>query len=378
MSKSELDTPLLPPKLNSEKTDFYLKLSVDPKEELSNWNRKEKYVWFFTLLFGTTAVYACRTTMPLVAPACAKSLNWSKTEVGTVLSSFFWGYTLTQILGGYLSDKFGAERVLLAAGMIWGLLTFWFQKILALNLSTVVLARVLIGAAQGVHFPALASISSRNLNTKDRGFFFSACTAGGALGTLLTGTLGSYVSVSFGWPSVFYSIGFVALVWVAVLKYYAMNLTSQKTRIVGMARTKQLSSSDNFSISDNKHVPWLTYLMAPSLWACIVCHFCQNNCFFILLSWLPTYFHDNFPEAKSWIFNVVPWLLMVPGIFLASLVSKKLSQKGYSVGSTRKICEAICMGTEALCLVSIGNMLSILSNLCDKLVAKIVIREHFW
>ena len=33
--------------------------------------------------------------------------------------------------------------------------------------------------------------------------------------------------------------------------------------------------------------------------ACAFCHFCQNNCFFILLSWLPTYFHDNFPGEDS-------------------------------------------------------------------------------
>ena len=141
--------------------------------------------------------------MPLVAPNCAKSLKWSKTEVGTILSSFFWGYCLTQILGGFLSgnsifkliihkvlffyilmidfyiiDRFGAERVLLAAGLIWGLLTFWFQTILSMDMAYVVFARVLLGAAQGVHFPALASISSRNLNTKDRSFFFSATTAG--------------------------------------------------------------------------------------------------------------------------------------------------------------------------------------------------------
>jgi ACS family sodium-dependent inorganic phosphate cotransporter-like MFS transporter 9 len=56
-------------------------------------------------------------------PAASLDLHWSKTEVGTVLSSFFWGYALTQILGGYLSDRFGAERVLLAAGLGWGLVT---------------------------------------------------------------------------------------------------------------------------------------------------------------------------------------------------------------------------------------------------------------
>ena len=57
------------------------------------------------MLFGTCSAYAARTTMPLVAPSCEKMLKWSKTEVGTILSSFFWGYALTQILGGYLSDR---------------------------------------------------------------------------------------------------------------------------------------------------------------------------------------------------------------------------------------------------------------------------------
>ena len=107
-------------------------------------------------------------------------------------------------------SRFGAERVLLTAGLLWGLLTFWFQNIVTMagpDLRLVVFARVMIGAAQGVHFPALASISSKNLNTKDRGFFFSATTAGSALGTLTTGTIGSYMNETFGWPSVFYVIG---------------------------------------------------------------------------------------------------------------------------------------------------------------------------
>ena len=75
------------------------------------------------------------------------------------------------------------------------------------NLKYVVLTRIVFGAAQGVHFPALASISSKNLNSKDRGFFFSATTAGGAIGSLVTGTIGSYMNENFGWSSVFYTIG---------------------------------------------------------------------------------------------------------------------------------------------------------------------------
>ena len=78
---------------------------------------------------------------------------------------------------------------------------------------------------------------------------------------MLTGTLGSYMNETWGWASVFYSIGFIALLWVAVLKYYAMRLTSQKEVIVGISSSLPRSNS----VSDN-HVPWLTYLSSPALW----------------------------------------------------------------------------------------------------------------
>ena len=77
----------------------------------------------------------------------------------------------------------------------------------------------------GVHYPAVASITSRNLGSRDRSVFFSATCAGGPLGTLLTGTVGSYVNGAFGWPAVFYTIGFLALTWAAFLRYHAMALS---------------------------------------------------------------------------------------------------------------------------------------------------------
>ena len=85
--------------------------------------------------------------------------------MGTVLSSFFWGYATTQILGGYLSDRIGAEKVILAAGLGWGLLTFWFHQIVQLiadhdkALNLIVFARVMLGACQ-VCWRYICSITS--------------------------------------------------------------------------------------------------------------------------------------------------------------------------------------------------------------------------
>ena len=70
---------------------------------------------------------------------------------------------------------------------------------------------------------------------------------------------------------------------------------------------------------------------------------------------MPTYFHDNFPQAQSWIFNVIPWMLMIPGVIIAGWFSNRLIHKGFTVGQTRKICESMCGCTEAFCLICIGN-----------------------
>ena len=52
-----------------------------------HWTRRDKYIWFFTLLAGTTACYSARTTMPLVAPSISTDMKWSKTEVSSIYTT---------------------------------------------------------------------------------------------------------------------------------------------------------------------------------------------------------------------------------------------------------------------------------------------------
>lgn len=236
--------------------------------------------------------------MPLLIPTISKEKNWSKTNSGTVLSSFFWGYTLTQVFGGYLSDKYGGQRVILVAAIFWSLITFFMSNIISwapksYSIPFIVCIRIINGALQGVHFPAMISITSQNLGSTERASFFSILTSGSAIGTLLTGILGSFILDYFGWPTVFRVIGFLGLSWTLFMRYFAMS--SEKNRIINISQPNRLCSS---KIGDADEVPWLKLLSKSSLWACILAHACEMNCFFVLLSWLPTFFHENYPQAQ--------------------------------------------------------------------------------
>lgn len=103
---------------------------------------------------------------------------------------------------------------------------------------------------------------------------------------------------------------------------------------------------------------WLNQVDYDSFRAIIVCHVCSTNAYFIVVSWLPTYFHETFPSEKAsplgvispipsmlsnqrlnisivdhfhfqgWVFNVVPWLVAVPSRWFGGYLADKLISKG--------------------------------------------------
>ncbi|KAL1402006.1 hypothetical protein pipiens_006270 [Culex pipiens pipiens] len=297
----------------------------DLTDSQSIWTRSEKRTWFLTLLAGTCMLYSTRTTMPLLVPAVASERKWSKTDSGTVLSSFFWGYTLTQVLGGYLSDKFGGQKVILLAAIGWSMLTFWMPNIItsssylsSYSIPFIVAIRIFNGACQGVHFPSMISITSQNLCATERTSFFSILTSGSAMGTLLTGILGSFILDYFGWPTVFRVIGFLGLSWTLLLRYYTMS--SDRSRIINISQPSRICSK----LGPSEAVPWLRLFGRASFWACVLAHACEMNCFF------------------GWVVNMIPWLALPPVTFFGKSLTERLIAKQWSLTRIRKLVQSIC------------------------------------
>ncbi len=53
----------------------------------------------------------------------AQDFGWSPTVSGLVQSSFFYGYALTQIPGGYVTSRIGGRSVLPAGVSLWSAAT---------------------------------------------------------------------------------------------------------------------------------------------------------------------------------------------------------------------------------------------------------------
>ncbi|XP_035826482.1 solute carrier family 17 member 9 isoform X2 [Aplysia californica] len=314
------------------------------------WTRSEKKQWVVGLMLGTSMLYAARTIMPLCIVSTSQELGWDKTESGTVLSSFFWGYTMTQFLGGYLSDRIGGDIVLPIAACMWSLITFWTPQLAYLStdkhisLYIVVLSRVSLGICQGFHYPGMTSIISRKVNEQERSLTYSMVASGSHIGTLLTGSVGSILMDRYGWQFPFYFIGLCGLTWMLLMRYMLIARQRNKSVVVSLADAPlpDLATSKD-KPETRSSVPWILLFTKPAFWALLVGHFCHAYSFFVLLSWLPTYFHENFPTAKGWVFNVVPWVVTIPSSIGSGWLADKMISSGYSVTFVRKFMESVAL-----------------------------------
>ncbi|XP_076022856.1 voltage-gated purine nucleotide uniporter SLC17A9-like [Genypterus blacodes] len=342
--------------------------AAEEPEDPNRWPRHLARKWTLALFFGTCLLYCARMAMPICAVSMATTFHWTKIETGLVLGGFFWGYCLTQILGGYISDKVGGEQILFLSAVSWSLITAATPLLAHLGSHTVALmtgARFLMGMLQGVFFPSLASLCSQRVLERERAILMSTLNSGCSLGTLLLGGFGSMLLVNHSWEAVFYCTGVLSGLWA---------LTVWLCFLKGNVSVSRMQSTE---YSQRTSTPWLILLKNSSVWAMIIAHMCACSTGYTLLSWLPTYFEETFPHASKLVFNVFPWLVAVPSAFLGGYLSNYLITQGYSVASVRKIMQSLAMGgssmfimllsrpvtfSSAVTLVSVAMGMSILSS----------------
>ncbi|XP_078317046.1 voltage-gated purine nucleotide uniporter SLC17A9-like isoform X2 [Crassostrea virginica] len=344
----------------AKKDDVYIPLVAKRSDlkpvEGKFWTRAERKQWAAGLFTGCAVLYACRTVTPLCVSAMAKEMGWDKTQSGSVLSSFFWGYTMTQFLGGYLADRVGGDVILPIVAVFWSMITFWTPQLAQLStdkyltIQFIVLSRVFLGMFQGGYMPSSISLMGQFIQSPFRSYYSGLITSGQYCGTLLCGSIGSILLETFGWQSVFYFVGLCSIIWMLCMRYLVIERHRRK-----YMQPPTVSVSDNTILAEKfpekKSVPWLMLFVKPAFWSLLVGHFCENNAFYILLSWLPTYFHENFPDAKGWVFNVVPWVVTMFSSVFSGWLADHMLYKGWSVTFVRKFMESIALCGTASALV---------------------------
>src|SRR4029078_4308541 len=80
---------------------------------------RRRYTLIVLCFLATFICYLDRTNISVTVIPMAQQFCCDPKREGTVLSAFFVGYLMTQILGGRLADRFGGKVVLGCGVLLW-------------------------------------------------------------------------------------------------------------------------------------------------------------------------------------------------------------------------------------------------------------------
>ncbi|KAG9448468.1 hypothetical protein H6P81_008433 [Aristolochia fimbriata] len=321
-------------------------------------------------LIGTTslAFVICnmdKVNLSIAIIPMSHQFGWNSSMAGLVQSSFFWGYALSQLPGGWLAKIFGGRTVLEFGVLAWSLATMLVPLVSGF-MPALILSRILVGIGEGVSPSAATDLIARSVPLQERsravGFVFGGLSVGSVLGLVLAPPL----IQNFGFESVFYIFGILGVLWCLGFQFIkeGPSLSSGKYMFGRSAAPRSsLFSASSSSIQSWKtslselvvsiqDIPWEAFFKSPAVWAMIYAHFCGSWGHYTCLSWLPTYFSEelnlNLMEA-AWV-SVLPPLASIIVTSVASVFADNLISSGVETTTVRKICQSIAFLSPAICM----------------------------
>jgi len=93
---------------------------------------------------------------------------WDESQQGTILGMFFYGYILTQVPGGRLSEVFGGKWLFGSGILVTAVFTLLTPLAATTSIYLLYAVRIIEGLGEGVTFPAMQAMLARWATPQER------------------------------------------------------------------------------------------------------------------------------------------------------------------------------------------------------------------
>jgi MFS family permease len=214
--------------------------------------------------------YIDRGNLATAAPLMQDELHLSASQLGILLSAFYYGYVVCMPAMGWLAERYGAKRVLAAGITIWSVATITTG--FAGSFATLLALRVLLGIGESVAFPCASKVLAHAVSVGRLGVANGILSFGYLLGPAVGTLLGGYLMTVLGWRPVFIVFGALSLVWLWPWRRVVIG----PPIATGPAAHESQPSFSNI-------------LRRRELWGASLGHFASNYGYYFIVSWLPFY-----------------------------------------------------------------------------------------
>ncbi len=263
-----------------------------------------------------------RGNFSTAAPLIKDQLELSNSQIGVLISAFFWTYVPGHFLSGWLSERIDAYRTLALGLLVWSVATLLtgfasgFAMLLAL--------RLLLGLGESAGWPASSKLLSLHVPAARLASANALTGAGLMLGNGVGILLGGLMIAQFGWRALFFVFGAISLMWLVPW--------------LRLKRPQPVARADGQAADHGPAPSFRVMLTKREMWGTALGHFCSNYPYFLVLSWLPLYLvkqQGYSIVAMAWLGGAVYLLSAVFGMIGARIADRWIA-RGDSENGVRK------------------------------------------
>src|SRR5271170_27146 len=297
--------------------------------------------WLFVL---SAVAFLDRVNLSIAGPRLAADYHLSDVQFGLLSTVFLLGYALFQTPAGWLSDHWGARRVLAGGVIWWGIFTALTAAVptgLRKPLLLLLLARFLLGAGEAVMYPCSNQFVARWIPTQERGLANGLIFAGVGVGSAASPSLITYIMIHHDWRTSFWICAFIGLA-VGLIWYLVSRDSPDQHPLVSASELAAIRSGLTFAKhvpgvgtqpSGQKHpsipVPWNSILKHREVWLITLSYFGYGYVAWIFFAWFFIYLARvrGMNLKSSAFYATLPFVAMAVGCAVGGLVADFLTKR---------------------------------------------------
>lgn len=282
------------------------------------------YRWIIIILLTLLGMvnFADKAVIGFAALPIMKDLGLSHEEFGFASGAFFWLFSISAIVIGWMSDRIKTKPLIAFIAVIWSAVQF--LSIFIGSLFQLTATRALLGASEGPSYNLSLHHAEKWLLPSQRGTGFGLVSVGSPLGPALMAPPLVYIIFHSGWRFAFLLLGVIGIIWTLVWLFVAEERPSPQSATTpsgiegGIIHTADQSPHDWYAVVSavlTRNFIFTVLAVFTSYWGLIT-----------LVVWVPAYLEEvrHITHAQAVIYLGLPWFAAAAAAFLTGILSDYL------------------------------------------------------
>jgi len=284
-----------------------------------------KGAWKITfLLFLYMLVnFADKIVVGLAGVPIMTDLKLEPEQFGFLGSSFFFLFSASAIVVGFIVNRVDTRWVLLILGLVWALVQF--PMVGTVSFTTLVICRIILGAGEGPAAAVAVHAIYKWFPDEKRTLPTALLSQGSAFGVILAVPALNWVIVNYSWHHAFGVLGVIGLMWVVAW------LILGKEGPLGRTASTASLDAERFS--------YLKLLTSRTFVGCCAATFGAYWALSLGLTWFTPFIVKGlgFSQRDAGWISILPWVFGASVVLLSGWVSQVLMARGMSTRNARGV-----------------------------------------